>query len=103
MTKVDWLLGGVIVIAAMVVMLLTGCTADLRQDVSFEGLVECRARAAGYEDLPVLVFDSETADPNYRAGFGTESTLTMTTVEGDRVTLTGASPPGYYCIQVEDA
>lgn len=89
-------------IGVLVMFLSVGCTADLRQEVSFSGLVECRARSVGYEDLPVLVFDSETADPIFRADFGTESTLTMTTVTGERVTITGASPPGYYCVQLEE-
>ena len=98
----DKLIAFVIVAAVMICLLTTGCTADLWQEVSFEGTVECRARAAGYEDLPVLVFDSETADPNYRAGFGTTSTLTMTTVDGERVTIPIESPAGYYCVPVEE-
>ena len=104
MTTIDWLVVVITCAAALVCVLLIGCTADLWQEVEFteEGVIECRARNVGYEDLPVFVFDTETADPLYRAGFGTSSTLTFTTIDGERITMdVDGGQPGYYCVKLE--
>ena len=104
MTTYDWLITGIICMAAMLCMLTIGCTADLWQEATFteEGVFECKARNPGYEDLPVFVFDTDTADPNYRAGFGTSATLTFTTIEGKRITMdTDGGQAGYYCVKLE--
>jgi len=79
------------------------CTANLGSEVTIEpGVYECKARNPGYEDLPVFHIDSETADPEFRQGFGAPSTLTVTTVEGDRITFHfGTNQAGYYCLKVQ--
>ncbi len=83
------------------VLLTTGCTMKAGEITTLEsGVYQCRARSPGYEDLPVYVFDMETADPKARIGIGAPTSITMTTVEGGRVTITDAVPPGYYCMKI---
>ena len=101
----NWLTTCIIGAAMGFAVMETGCTADLWQDVTFTepGLYECRARAPGYEDLPVFMINTETAEPLYRQGFGASSTITMTTIDGKRIVFADDSPQNYYCVKVEDA
>ena len=104
MTTSKWLAANIIGAAFVLAVMETGCTADLWEEVTFakDGTFECKARNPGFEDLPVFTFDTETADPEFRRGFGTSSTITMTTVDGERVTLSKDSLPGYYCTPISD-
>ncbi len=86
------------------VLFVAGCTMRGGETTFTEpGLYECRARNPGFEDLPVYTIDSETADASSRIGIGAPSSVTMTTVEGERITFTEDAPPGYYCVKLASA
>jgi hypothetical protein len=72
---------------------------------SAPGVYECTPRLAGFEHFPTYTFDTETADFDHRRGIGAPSSLTFTTVAGERVTLPldSTQPPGYYCEKVATA
>ena len=85
---------------AFAFILLMGCTIE-GGEVTFPGgpgLYKCEAHSPGFENLPAYTFDTETAEPSGRIGYvGGLSSITITTVKGKRVKLTGEAPPGYIC------
>ncbi len=102
MIRRDWIIAAAIVAAAGGCMVLNGCTVGAgKAEFEHEGVYECRARAPGYEDLPVYTFDTDTAKIKARVGIGAPSSITGTTVNGNRITLTDEHPPSWFCLLVD--
>lgn len=90
---------------ALIVLFCAGvaCTMKGGEVTATEpGVYECTARLAGFEHFPTYVFDTETADLEYRLGVGAPSHMELTTVDGERISLPAdaTQPPGYFCEKV---
>ncbi len=97
----NWLVTCIIGAAMMFAMLETGCEGT--GEFQTPGKYECSARTPGYEDLPVYLIDSETADIVVYRRIDGDMQFTLTTMDGERVTMLSSTPPGYYCVIVEAA
>ncbi len=89
-----------------ILLLVVGCTMRSGEVTATDpGVYECTPRLPGFEHFPVYVFDTETADFEYRIGIGAPDFMELTTTDGERISLLAdaTEPPGYFCEKIGES